>query len=171
MWYTMGRQDKTERKEEMDIPKETPGEAAIRMRELISNVEKRIGTEYVYVYSYAHGKMILVKRGSAADKGNCGIPPASYLYVRRFFQFCLNGPETFAEGVLWGLLSFVTIPIMFFGTLFLGIKEMFTPSAGNTYVVDGGGYEGNGLFDEVSTRRREDLQYLFGIGKYSKENW
>ena len=30
---------------------------------------------------------------------------------------------------------------------------------------------GGDLFDEVSTRRREDLQYLLGIGKYSKEKW
>ena len=37
---------------------------------------------------------------------------------------------------------------------------------GESYACTGGD-----LFDEVSTRRREDLQYLLGIGKYSKENW
>ena len=37
--------------------------------------------------------------------------------------------------------------------------------------VDDGCCGGDGFFDEVSTRRREDLQFLLGIGKYSKKNW
>ena len=37
--------------------------------------------------------------------------------------------------------------------------------------VDDGCYGGDGFFDEVSTRRREDLQFLLGTGKYAKENW
>ena len=41
---------------------------------------------------------------------------------------------------------------------------------GNVVIVDGGG-SGDGFFGEVSTRRREDIQYLLGIGKYSKEKW
>ncbi len=56
------------------------------------------------------------------------------------------------------------------GEAVVGIRHAFAPVAGPVYVVDGGG-SGDGLFDEVSTRRREDLQYLLGIGKYSKEWW
>ena len=56
------------------------------------------------------------------------------------------------------------------GEAVVGIRHAFAPVAGPVYVVDGGG-SGDGLFDEVSTRRREDLQYLLGIGKYSREKW
>jgi len=104
----------------MEIEKETAGEAASRMRLLISYVEDRIGTEFVYTYSYSTGKLMLVRRGSREDKGGTNIPPPAYLYLRRFLRFCVYGPDTALE---------------------------------------------------VSTRRREDIQNLLGIGKYSKEKW
>lgn len=155
----------------MEIQKETAGEAAQRMRLLISYVEDRIGTEFVYSYSPAHGKLILVRRGSPEDRGDCGVPPGAYLYLSRFLRFCVYGPDTALEGVVWALLCPITLPIMIIGMFVVGIRHAFAPVTGNTYVVDGGGYTGEGLFDEVSTRRREDLQFLLGTGKYAKENW
>ena len=154
----------------MEIEKETAGEAASRMRLLISYVEDRIGTEFVYTYSYSTGKLMLVRRGSREDKGGTNIPPPAYLYLRRFLRFCVYGPDTALEGVVWALLCPVTLPIMVVGMFVVGIRHAFAPVAGPVYVVDGGG-SGDGFFDEVSTRRREDLQYLLGIGKYSKEKW
>ena len=96
----------------VEIEKETAGEAAQRMRLLISYVEDRIGTEFVYTYSYSTGKLMLVRRGSREDKGGTNIPPPAYLYLRRFLRFCVYGPDTALEGVVWALLCPVTLPIM-----------------------------------------------------------
>ena len=154
----------------MKIEKESLEAAARRLGEFACDIEDGLGSKYVYAWSYAHGKMIIVRRGSAVDTGEAGMPPAAYLYIRRFLRFCVYGPDTVPEGLLWGVMSPVTLPIMVVGLFVLGLKELFSPVRGPVYVVDGGG-SGEGLFDEVSTRRREDLQFLLGTGKYSKENW
>lgn len=154
----------------MEIEKESLERAARRMGMLIPDIEDRLGTEFVYAWSYSHGKMIIVKRGSAEDTGEAGLPPPAYLYLRRFLRFCVYGPDTVPEGLLWGVMCPVTLPIMVIGLFVVGIRELFSPVAGPVYVVDGGG-SGDGFFDEVSTRRRDDYQFITGTGKYAKENW
>ena len=47
------------------------------------------------------------------------------------------------------------------------LSAILGAATGNVVIVDGGG--GDGFFDEVSTRRRDDYQFITGTGKYAKE--
>lgn len=106
-----------------------------------------------------------------ADESKSGNRPLVHPGVKAFLRFFAYGPSTKAGGLLWGLLSPITFPIWMVCQFIIGCLEILVGElTDNVVIVDGGG-SGDGLFDEVSTRRREDLQYLLGIGKYSKEKW
>lgn len=91
--------------------------------------------------------------------------------VKNFIRFFMCGPSTNGGWFLWGLLWPLTFPIWMVSQFIIGcIEVMVGAMTGNIVVVDGGG-SGEGLFDEVSCRRREDIQFLTGTGKYAKENW
>ena len=154
----------------MEIEKESFESAARRMGMFSCDVMDRMGSEFVYAWNYSRGKMMIVKMGSAEDTGEAGLPPPAYLYLRRFLRFCVYGPDTVPEGVLWASLCPVTLPIMVVGVFVVGIRELFSPVAGPVVVIDDD-RSGDGFFDEVSTRRREDYQFITGTGKYARENW
>ena len=106
-----------------------------------------------------------------ADEAKSETRPLVHPGVKAFLRFFACGPSTKAGGLLWGLLLPITLPIWMVCQFIIGCLEILVGElTGNVVIVDGGG-SGDGLFDEVSTRRREDIQYLLGIGKYSKEKW
>ena len=90
--------------------------------------------------------------------------------VKAFLRFFMCGPRSAAGGLIWGLMFPITLPIWFVSQFVVGCLEvMVGMMTGNIVVVDGGG-GGDGVFDEVSTRRRDDYQFITGTGKYAKEN-
>ena len=124
--------------------------------------------ELVYAYSPKHKKKILVgdgyverkkgKRGYAWDGGLIG----------GTIKYLLYGPKSPLGIVVWMLLLPVTLPIYVIfqcSMAFLYNLWEWSKNPPTTY------YGGGGLFDEVSTARREDLQFLLGTGPYAKENW
>ena len=62
----------------------------------------------------------------------------------------------------------ITLPIWMICQFIIGCLEILVGElTGNVVIVDGGG-SGDGFFDEVSDRRREDYQFITGTGKYAK---
>ena len=97
-----------------------------------------------------------------------GKRPLVFPAVKTFFRFFICGPETEKGWALWALLFPITFPILLFFQCVIGVLSAILGAAtGNVVIVDGGG--GDGFFDEVSTRRRDDYQFITGTGKYAKE--
>lgn len=127
----------------------------------------------VYAYSPKHKMRVLVGDGfKEVEKGKKRHCWESGIFgkikgVLRIF-FC--GPETHVEVVVWSLLMPVSVPLLFVSKLVTCWFKAFAHlnDKGNYFPCD---YEGVGLFDEVSTARREDIQFLLGTGPYAKENW
>ena len=91
----------------------------------------------------------------------------SFKLWKAVWRYIMN-PDTFWEMLTWGLMMPVTLPLWVMGCIGMSIKDAIVSAKGEYIPVHvGGDYGGGGLFDEVSTRRREELQYLFGIGKYA----
>ena len=93
--------------------------------------------------------------------------PIVFPIVKDFFLFFINGPKTEGGWVIWGLLLPITFPLLCFFQLTLGfVSAIASAYNGQVVVVDGG--SGGGFFDEVSDRRREDIEFLMGTGKYAR---
>ena len=87
--------------------------------------------------------------------------------IKRIFRFFMCGPRGPLEVLLWVSLWMVTVPVWFVSQFIMGILEVIVGEVNGTNVyIDGGG---DGFFDEVSTRRRDDYQFITGTGKYAKE--
>jgi hypothetical protein len=161
----------------MKVERESLERAALRYGMTITALREAIGDELVYVYDKGQRKMVLVRRGSWRDtlkpvsktvKAGGGIS-----LVGDFFRFCMLDFTSVPLGVLWGLLLPITIPGMIIGAILYSIRDALAAGGEGARVIDISGMEpvyggGEGLFDEVSTRRREDLQFLLGIGKYAE---
>lgn len=88
--------------------------------------------------------------------------------VKTFLRFFICGPSTNEGWILWALLLPITFPIWMVCQFVIGCLEVFVGAmTGNIVIVDGGG-SGDGFFDEVSSRRRDDYQFITGTGKYAK---
>lgn len=84
--------------------------------------------------------------------------------VKCFLRFFACGPRSPEGWLLWGLMCPVTVPIFFVCQLVIGCLEILVGElTGSVVVVDGGG---DGMFDEVSCRRREEIKFLLGQGDY-----
>ena len=124
----------------------------------------------VYAYSPKHKKKILVGDGYRGRKG--GSRPFSGVggVLKSVFLFFISGPKTKAEIVVWMLLLPVTFPILFISQMAIAWVAAFAKVYDDkSFFCDDGG--GEGLFDEVSTGRREDIQFLLETGPYARENW
>lgn len=92
--------------------------------------------------------------------------------VKDIIRFFVSGPRSNGGWLLWGLMVPVTLPIWMVCQFVIGCIEVFLGElTGSVMVVDGGSGGGEGFFDEVSCRRRDDYQFITGTGKYAKENW
>ena len=92
--------------------------------------------------------------------------------VKDVIRFFVCGPRSNEGWLLWGLMVPVTLPIWMVCQFVIGCIEVFLGElTGSVMVVDGGCGGGEGFFDEVSCRRRDDYQFITGTGKYAKENW
>ena len=89
------------------------------------------------------------------------------------FRFFISGPKSPVEIVLWMLMLPITFPILFICQLAIAWMASIVTMCKDCATLSGGhsDYGGGGLFDEVSTARREDIQFLLGTGPYAKENW
>lgn len=120
----------------------------------------------------------------SAEKDETGV---SFWTVLEYLVGCPTnriGPNLL-WGAIWGTIAFtIMIYVSTIGGFVIGmvlgiVKFIYAikwekehPQEVRPVVyVDDGCYGGDGFFDEVSTRRREDLQFLLGTGKYAKENW
>lgn len=97
-------------------------------------------------------------------------------FFKEFFRFFIKGPRGGAEVVVWVLMLPVTFPILFISQMAIAwLASMVTMCKDCDTLWRSEGryhdYEGGGLFDEVSTGRREDVQFMMGTGPYAKENW
>ena len=104
----------------------------------------------------------------------CGTMENSFF--KEFFRFFIKGPRGGAEVVVWVLMLPVTFPILFISQMAIAwMASMVTMCKDSATLWRSEGryhdYEGGELFDEVSTGRREDVQFLMGTGPYAKENW
>ena len=74
---------------------------------------------------------------------------------------------------MWVLMLPVTLPILFISQFAIAWMASIVTMCKDCATLSGGhsDYGGGGLFDEVSTARREDIQFLLGTGPYAKENW
>ena len=104
-----------------------------------------------------------------ADESKSENRPLVHPGVKAFLRFFACGPSTKVGGLLWGLLLPITLPIWMVCQFIIGCLEILVGElTGNVVIVDGGG-SGDGFFDEVSCRRRDDYQFITGTGKYAKE--
>lgn len=86
-----------------------------------------------------------------------------------FIGFFVCGPQTETGWLIWGLLFPITFPILaFFQVIFAflvvicrGVGEGIVSSQFADECDAALGY-GGGFFDEVSDRRRADIEFLFG---------
>ena len=98
------------------------------------------------------------------DNGDGSKEFKACVFVKEFLRFFMCGPRTSAGGLVWGLMFPLTFPIWFVSQFLIGICEVIAGTmTGNIVCVDGGG---DGMFDEVSCRRREDIRFLLGQGDY-----
>lgn len=151
------------------VPNERKCDASRRLGVTMDRLDRGMGTEFVYDYDPSKAMRMIVRKSEAKGREE---PPETYLWVKGFVHFCVYGPENAAEGVLYALLFPITLTVHVIGLIVLSVRDLFVAGKNNTYYVDSGvGYDGDGFFDEVSTRRREDFQFMTGTGKYAPENW
>lgn len=82
--------------------------------------------------------------------------------IKRILRFFICGPKGPLEIILWGLIWYITIPVWFISQFIIGLFEVIAGEMKGTAVYIEGGDSGDGMFDEVSCRRREDIKFLLG---------
>lgn len=154
---------------------ETPREAASRLGIDAVDIICGEGKEFAYVYDKEDHMYVVVgsRYPYVGKKESRTVAEAKRKKPKRLQQSCdllkwlVYGPEGFLDGLVWFGLFPITIPISFFALLFMGIKDLFTARDGNTRYVYCGGYDDDGFFDEVSSGRRADIDFLFRRGPYA----
>ena len=127
----------------------------------------------VYAYSPKQKKKILVGDGYRERKdGERSFTGVGDVF-KGVFRFFISGPKSPVEIVLWMLMLPITLPILLICQLAMAWMAAIVTLCKDCATLRGGhsDYGGGGLFDEVSTARREDIQFLLGTGPYAKEKW
>ncbi len=90
-------------------------------------------------------------------------------WLMKIIKFIFWGPSTENEWIVFALFFPITVPVIGVLACITSIFQLIiAESTGNVVVLDGGGCGGgDGFFDEVSCRRRDDYQFMTGTGKFA----
>lgn len=154
---------------------ETAQEAASRLGIDAVDIITGEGREFAYVYDREDQKFVLVgsRYPYVGKRERIGLSSTKPQKPKRrqqsydFMKWLVYGPQGFFDGLLWYGLFPITVPCSFCILLCMGLKDIFTAHSGQTRYVYGGYDDGDGFFDEVSTGRRADLDFLLRQGPYA----
>ena len=88
-------------------------------------------------------------------------------WIGKGLRFICYGPSTNNEWIVFGLLLPITFPVVMIGVLITALLQIMVCESTGSVVIVGDGGSGDGFFDEVSCRRRDDYQFITGTGKYA----
>ena len=144
-----------------------------------AEVKEHLGRELAYVYDPKKNLMVVAgclptkeeKMAKELD-GGWRNPLVSLM------KFAYRQPKDAFEFCVWLFFGWLLIPLGIimlildcFFTLLGEMYDLHLVQRGKKKVVYFGGGTGDGFFDEVSTRRREEFQFLTGTGKYANDGY
>ena len=133
--------------------------------ESVTSAARRYGVPEDVIMAHMKDDLFMAKHPRTGIWMVCGVlHEGAKQEARNPFAFLWEGPATGGEAVLWFLLCPIAIP-MWLILVFASIMKGFVEAVSAVKACDSGSWmyeSGGGLFDDVSTARQTDIDFLFG---------
>lgn len=136
--------------------------------ESVTSAARRYGVSEDVIMAHMQSDLFMAKHPRTGIWMVCGVLPESAKESGKWrhpLAFLWDGPEVWWEAIAWVLLCPIAIPIGIIKWMAFLAKE-FNETAKAAIEIDGKRWRkydcGGGLFDDVSTARQTDIEFLFG---------
>ena len=133
--------------------------------ESVASAARRYGVPEDVIMAHMQSDLFMAKHPRTGIWMVCGVlPENARLEGRNPFAFLWDGPETDGETFAWLLLSPIAIPMCIIKVIASVLKAYFE-AVRDVQAIDSKRWQyesGGGLFDDVSTARQTDIDFLFG---------